>query len=438
MVKRKSTVLLDPRQVVKRLAARLAGDISDFVVGQSENISLLLDMVERTVKKGESNSLLVLGPRGVGKTTVVRKALCIASESPSWADNAVVVELNGSVQTDDKIALKDITKQLHLENVVGDKVFGSFAEHLSFLLASLKSGDSVASKPIIFILEEFDSFCSHKNQTLLYNLFDVAQSRAVPICVIGVSCQFDVTELLEKRVKSRFSHRHLYMMQLEQFSTYHHIAKEFLTLGNNDGVDGYEDWNKQVKILMEKKETKDFFEKVFLVDKSITYLKRMLYLSLLRMITIGSTSTLEMKHLETSVDNSYTHFDKTNASDLQVKDLSIVEICLLVAVKHINEIYDNEPFNFEMVFHEYLKFKRRKCSMLTEERSVVAKSWENLQELELVRVKTGERTRGQQQEYVLNTSHIPQDVVKKAVEKYSCCPTEVTQWLGSSVHASGH
>ena len=78
---------------------------------------------------------------------------------------------------------------------MGDKVFGSFAEHLSFLLASLKTGDS-GSKPIIFILDHFESFCSHKNQTLLYNLFDVAQSRAVPITVLGVSSSIDVTELL--------------------------------------------------------------------------------------------------------------------------------------------------------------------------------------------------------------------------------------------------
>lgn len=31
----------------------------------------------------------------------------------------------GLLQTDDKIALKEITRQLHLENVVGDKVFVS-------------------------------------------------------------------------------------------------------------------------------------------------------------------------------------------------------------------------------------------------------------------------------------------------------------------------
>jgi len=433
MVKRKAPI--DYKEVVRYLSKRLAGDLGDFLFGQEENVQYLLDMVERTVKKGESNSLLVLGPHGVGKTAVVRKVLNLAAESTSWAENAVVVQLSGIVQTDDKVALKDITKQLHLENVVGDKVFGSFSEHLSFLLASLKAGDSTGSKPIIFILEEFDCFTSHKNQTLLYNLFDVAQSRAVPICIIGISCQIDVIELLEKRVRSRFSHRHLYMMPFQQFQPYFQLACELMKVENNSFPDSKE-WNSQISGFMEKKETKKFLENQFMVNKSIAYLKRILYMGLLKMISSGAAG-LESKHLELASEDTYS-LDKKNANDLLIKDLSVVEICLLVAIKHINQIYDNEPFNFEMVFHEYQKFKRRKCSMLTDERSVVAKSWENLQELELVRVKAGERVRGQQQEYVLNTSHIPHDVLSKAVEKFPYCPTEVIQWLGSSVHASGH
>ena len=40
---------------------------------------------------------------------------------------AIVVELNGLMHTDDRLALKDATRQLHLETAVGDKVFGSFA-----------------------------------------------------------------------------------------------------------------------------------------------------------------------------------------------------------------------------------------------------------------------------------------------------------------------
>jgi len=54
-----------------------------------------------------------------------------------------------------------------------------FAENLTFLLQCLKSGDKEKSKSIIFVLEEFDLFCTHHNQTLLYNLFNVAQSAQV-------------------------------------------------------------------------------------------------------------------------------------------------------------------------------------------------------------------------------------------------------------------
>ena len=46
-----------------------------------------------------------------------------------------------------------------------------------------------SSKPIIFVLDEFDLFAHHKNQTLLYNLFDVAQSAQAPICVVGITCR---------------------------------------------------------------------------------------------------------------------------------------------------------------------------------------------------------------------------------------------------------
>jgi len=45
------------------------------------------------------------------------------------------------------------------------------------------------SKPVIIILDEFDLFTQHNKQTLLYNLFDIAQSNQNPIVVIGLTCQ---------------------------------------------------------------------------------------------------------------------------------------------------------------------------------------------------------------------------------------------------------
>ena len=434
MVKRKCEGL-DLDLVVSHLSRNLAGSLSDTFIRQEDNVSFLLDLIKRTADKGESNSLLVLGPHGVGKTALVRHTIALAAKSPGWLENVVVVQLNGLLQTDDKIALKEITKQLNLENVSDGRVFGSFAEHLSFLLASLKVGD-MSSKPIIFILEEFDSFCSHKNQTLLYNLFDTAQSRAVPICVIGVSCQIDVTELLEKRVNSRFSHRHLNLMPSQEFGPFLELAIKLLLL-EEASVPDHGDWNKMVETVMSKKDVKTFLEtKVFAFDKSIANLKRILYLALLNMLEAGATK-LNLEHMILANDENFS-CERVDSCELLIRDLSIVELCLLVAVKHLADIYDSEPFNFEMVYHQYVKFKRQKCTTLPEDRSVVFKCWEQLLELELVLPRLGDRVKSQQLEYILNSFQLSAEALRKGVEKYPHCPTELLQWVKSDLHTSSH
>ena len=79
--------------------------------------------------------------------------------------------------------------------------------------------------------------------------------------------------------------------------------------------------------------------------------------------------------------------------------------------------------------------------MLTDDRSVITKSWENLLELELVTPKTGSGRGaggGFQEQYSLHVGGVPASVLVQAVEKYPHCPTEVSQWLHSSHHAAGH
>lgn len=132
-------------------------------------------------------------------------------QKDAFRANTQIVNLNGYIHTDDAAALKSITKQMKLETAVDGKVFTTFADNLAFLLDCLKSGDRIQSKSVIFILDEFDLFCAHSNQTLIYNLFDVAQSAQAPICVIGLTRRNDVIEMLEKRVKSRFSHRQIFL-----------------------------------------------------------------------------------------------------------------------------------------------------------------------------------------------------------------------------------
>ena len=59
------------------------------------------------------------------------------------------------------------------------------------------------------MLDEFHLFTARAKQTLLYNLCDLLQSTRAQICIIGLSSHFDCYERLEKRIRSRMSHRRI-------------------------------------------------------------------------------------------------------------------------------------------------------------------------------------------------------------------------------------
>ncbi|KAM9037682.1 origin recognition complex subunit 4 isoform X1 [Sarcophilus harrisii] len=387
----------------------------------------LIELLKRTAIHGESNSALIIGPRGSGKTMILNQALEELMEIKQVRENVLQVHLNGLLQINDKIALKEITKQLCLENVVGDKIFGTFAENLSFLLEALKKGDRTTSCPVIFILDEFDLFAHHKNQTLLYNLFDISQSAQTPVAVIGLTCRLDILELLEKRVKSRFSHRQIHLMNSFSFSQYLKIFKEQLTLPEEFPDKHFtEKWNETVQGLSEDKNVKDVLLKHFHASKDLRSLHMLLMLALSHITSsrpfIIPTDLIEANHL-CSMDS------KANI----VHGLSVLEICLLIAMKHLNDIYQDEPFNFQMVYNEFQKFIQRKAhSVYNFEKPVVMKAFEHLQQLELVKVM--ERTSvNTQREYQLVKLLLDNNQIMDALQKYPNCPTDVRQWAASSL-----
>jgi hypothetical protein len=57
--------------------------------------------------------------------------------------------------------------------------------------------------------EKLQSFHQQGKQRLLYNLFEEMQSVLSQAVVVGISCHLDADQLLEKRVRSHFSHTKL-------------------------------------------------------------------------------------------------------------------------------------------------------------------------------------------------------------------------------------
>ncbi|GJJ70670.1 origin recognition complex subunit 4 [Entomortierella parvispora] len=367
--------------ILGRLSER---SIPTSLVGLQEEYGKVVGLMRRTITMGESNSCLILGPRGTGKTMLVRHALKeLQSEfslSHSIADldskmevegdkkEFMIIRLNGLVQTDDRMALKEIMRQLSREGEAEmDGTNTTFSDSLPSLLTFLKAGTR-AQYPIIFILDEFDLFAQHTKQSLLYNLFDVAQSAEWPIAVVGLSCRMDALELLEKRVKSRFSHRQYYTFPMSTFKEYVEICQNAIRLSpsdfnatpstmdnddlnmeiDNDTRNFITEFNRRVEALFEDEGFSDVVQQLYDFMKDVRGLYRLCF---------QPVSALSVSHpylqpsqfydsrLQQCVDN------KTEL----LKGVSLLELCLLIAIKHLvgREII---TFNFEMVYDEYKEF----------------------------------------------------------------------------------
>ncbi|VDQ09211.1 unnamed protein product [Trichobilharzia regenti] len=191
-----------------------------------EALKYIQIIIKATVLKGESNSLLINGRRGVGKHHLLKEAIKQCKEDSlinsklsvvylnGWylhllLTNNVIVEFVGLVHTDDRSAVKSIAKQLHqealLDNLIDHQTSDDkssnesynktknlpFSQQLSLFLSKVTGGKhEMQQKAVLIILSEFDLFALHNKQLLLYNLFDCCQQSAESrICVIGLTCR---------------------------------------------------------------------------------------------------------------------------------------------------------------------------------------------------------------------------------------------------------
>ncbi|KAJ1966366.1 origin recognition complex subunit 4, partial [Dimargaris xerosporica] len=178
------------------------------LVELAEPLHQIHALVEKAVVRAESNSVLIVGQRGVGKTTLVRHAITSVMQQHGPFR---MIHLNGLLQTSDKMALRAIAQQLdapaqdvaaltdidHEDNDDTPDALRppkrTFAEALLHMLTVLQSGRR-KSKAIVFVLDEFDLFTQHPKQTLLYTLFDAVQCHMLPLLVIGLTSRLDVVE----------------------------------------------------------------------------------------------------------------------------------------------------------------------------------------------------------------------------------------------------
>ncbi|KAI8985850.1 origin recognition complex subunit 4 C-terminus-domain-containing protein [Pilobolus umbonatus] len=388
------------------------------LVSMDDQYNTLHKLLSQTITAGESNSCVIIGNRGAGKTALVRTVIRDLKEAK--VNEFCVVYLNGLTESTDKLALNKIASELLTEQDQRDVSFTSFADSFDYLLSVLKSGDK-SSLPVIFILEEFDLFAQQPKQALLYNLFDAAQSAQNPMAVIGLTCRLDTLDLLEKRVKSRFSHRQIYVFPTSELTVFKEIAQSTLYLPETDAYS--EKFNETLDRLFQTPVLNEIIRSIFDLTKDMRMFHRLCY---------EPVSNLGPSHpfLETSDFAKSSDIQKSDSKTNILKGIALLELMLIISMKKLREKGIN-VFNFQMVYEEYKNFmnhtqvKGAAFGMKLYKRAVALKGFESLLMYELI--CPVDHVGKCPKEYRMAKLALDQGQVTEAVLKADC-PFIVKKW----------
>ncbi|BGO90768.1 hypothetical protein NBRC10512_002852 [Rhodotorula toruloides] len=346
--------------------------------------------LEECVLKGMGNAVMLLGPRGVGKTMLINRTLALLS-STHGSDAFVTVRLSGLVHTTDRLAMRSIAVQLRDQGFGGMDVEGemegdysSNSATMSTLLRLLEPSSSTTSsstntttqsKPLILIVDEFDLFAQHPRQSFLYCLLDIVQGnrRRGGVAVVGVSSRVDCLSLLEKRVRSRCQSHVLQLIPPSSFSAFMDLAKRLLRADERvweekTGEEGREwagKWNEEVERFLKKEKVVDYFTRMWQIHGNVpTELRSSLSDLLYRLDYLGRLNGLAdsngVPQLGVEMLKPQPKGEE-KSRDAVLKHLSIPELTVLIACKHLSTstVDRHSGFNFEQVYDAYLSHARR-------------------------------------------------------------------------------
>ena len=326
--------------------------LTDTLSGSQNNSVLLLGAaLQRSAPTRCVLPSLASGPRGVGKTLVLRRAL--AHMAALHGETLVPVRLSGLLHADERTALREVARQLGAPpsadgdddddaGADGSKPRGSVHENMALMAQHLRTLES-SRRAALIVLEEFDLFAAAHKQMLLYNLMDALQACSVRAAIVGVSVRTDAAELLEKRVRSRFSHRRLVFGPEGDVDLLHRL----LTLPASFAHPRFAAmWNAGLAASLSDAAAARAIADALSWDRAPRAVASMAMLALAAMPPrANAISAAALSEAATAL-----HRDGLAQ---QLRGCTVCELQLLVACKRLQRLRERPTLNFAAVFEEY-------------------------------------------------------------------------------------
>jgi len=418
------------------------------LVGVSEQKRELFQVLESS-KRGTHTSILLIGSKGSGKTSVLREALDDLDKTyPST--KLIRIVLNGAVQTDDVTSMYEIVRQM-CKAIADETPAGGmksqpkaprFCENFDLLCEMLRERMQ-KTRPVVFILDRFELFAMRTKQTLLYNLFDLLQANAGALAIVGMTARKDVFDLLEKRVKSRFSHQKIHFYPPTTIAQ----IKEFVQMSLHMSVDKadsncVERHNRAVNKLLSKEKVIKSLERCIAMSRSWGW-----YIQLLE-YAVGSLSQSFSKSKrmttinEKDFEQAFSKFQRNYMVETCC-NMSVMELTLIISLIKL-EMKEIVPYNFHII-HEYIRRAEKRAdlglSLHVDNRRTVLSALKNFVDLGLllpvthsgkVEVKDSNKNKTLT-EFQMYRLTVDPGCLSRKVNKLSCLGAQLKNYLFANI-----
>lgn len=152
---------------------------------------------EQTYSLGHSQALLLIGKRGIDYDSILQRK--------ASGYNPIILRLSGLICSKDTAGLYNLALQLSRKKGQNCAVTSKISEILSLIVSLIAPNDN-----ILIVIANIELF-AHRiaKQHLLYSVLELIIDTPANICLVGITSRVDFIELLEKRIRSRFSYQTL-------------------------------------------------------------------------------------------------------------------------------------------------------------------------------------------------------------------------------------